>query len=127
MALIVAAFYLVAGVVFGALAGAAGSPQLREVWRLAAWAVSAVAFAAQIAYEAFRLRSPPWRTAWHTALAVALATFGLALLANLHPHDPTLSFRLRLSLLLWPLIAAVPALFVALALAGALAWIRRRT
>ena len=45
---IVGVVYLVAGLVFGALAGAAGSHQMRVAWRLAAWATSAAAFASHI-------------------------------------------------------------------------------
>src|SRR6202162_2123124 len=61
-ALLVGVLYLVAGLGFGELARLASSNQVREAWRLAAWVVSAAAFAAQIGYEHFRLRSSPGAT-----------------------------------------------------------------
>ena len=89
-----------------------------QMWRLAAWAVSAAAYLAHICYERFRLRTPPARAALHVALAVALGAFGIAVSANIHslrlgsPHQhPPL---LTLSLALWPLITAAPAFCVAL-------------
>src|SRR5207302_1754302 len=55
-----------------------------KAWRLAAWVVSAFAYAAQIGYERFRLRNSPRCAALHVALAVALGAFGLAVSANIH-------------------------------------------
>src|SRR5256885_867772 len=52
-AILLGILYLVVGVTFGALANTP-SHQLRFAWRLAAWLVSAAAFAAHIAYEHFR-------------------------------------------------------------------------
>jgi hypothetical protein len=43
-----------------------------HAWRLAAWVVSAIGYAAHIAYERFRLRNSPGSAALHVALAVAL-------------------------------------------------------
>src|SRR5438034_10234174 len=77
-AILVAVVYLVAGIAFGALAGAAASHQMRVTWRLAAWVISAAAFAAHIGYEQVRLRSSPGTTALHASLAVALGAFALA-------------------------------------------------
>lgn len=122
---IVGVAYLIAGVGFGALADVAGPGRLRAAWRLAAWLVSAAAFAAHIGYEHFRLRSTPRAAASHVAGAVALGAFGLAVVANLHPHDATLGNRLRISLVVWPLLTAVPALLLALALAAGLTRARR--
>jgi hypothetical protein len=89
-----------------------------RAWRLAAWAVSAVGFAAHIAYERFRLRSPPGSAALHVALAAALGAFGLAVGANIHSLSAGADDRHRLLLLLslaiWPVITAVPAFLVAL-------------
>jgi hypothetical protein len=96
-----------------------------KVWRLAAWVVSALAYAAHIAYERFRLRNSACSAALHVALAVALGAFGLAVSANIH------SLRLgsanehrRLLLLalgLWPVITALPAFLFALAAGWVLA------
>ncbi len=116
-AAIVAFVYAAAGVGFAALAGSAGPGRLRVAWRLAAWLVSGAALAGQIAWEGVRLRLRPRATAWHAALAAAAGMFVLAVVANLHPHAAELNSRLRLSLLLWPLIGAVPAGLAALALA----------
>src|SRR5437868_2492794 len=82
--LLAGVWYAVAGILFGALAGQASSSQMRVAWRLAAWVVSAVAFAAQIAYEAIRRRELPRATALHAALAAALGAFGLAGAAKWH-------------------------------------------
>lgn len=124
-AAVVAGAYLVIGLGIGALAGAAGSEQLRFAWRLGAFVVSGIAFVAHLAYEHMRLGSRPRATAFHTAAAVAAGAFGLAVAAVLHPHDPALSARLGLSLVLWPLIAGVPALLVALVLSAGLSRVRR--
>src|SRR4051812_19377707 len=55
-----------------------------QAWRLAAWVLSAIGFAAHIAYERFRLRNSPGSSAMHVALAVAIGGFGLAVGANIH-------------------------------------------
>ena len=89
-----------------------------KVWRLAAWVVSAVAYAAHICYEHFRLRNSPRSAALHVALAVALGAFGLAVGANFHSLSlgSTNEHRrlLLLALGLWPIITALPAFLVAL-------------
>lgn len=124
--LFVGVVYLAAGIVFGTLAGQATSNQMRVTWRLAAWGISAVAFAVHIAYEQIRLRSSPGTTALHAALAPAVGAFGLAVAANVHAqaasvHQPGHT----LALVLWPVITAVPAFVVALAAAAGLALARR--
>ena len=93
----------------------------RFVWRLAAWALSAAVLAAQIGYEHFRLRDSPRAIALHSAAAVALGAFLIAAAATLHAattasHAPY--SRYLLALVLWPIITALPAFFVAL-IAGA--------
>jgi hypothetical protein len=116
--------YLVAGVGLGALAGRAGSGEMRVNWRLLAWLISAVAFAAQIVYEQFRLRSSPVGTALHAALAAGLGAFGLAVAANIHAHTSGSSHPRSfafLTLVAWPAITAVPAFVVALGAAALLA------
>ena len=120
--------YCVAGIVFGALAGRAASHEMVVAWRLAAWLVSAVAFGAHIVYEQVRLRSSPRITAFRVALAAGLGAFGLAVAANVHAlavSPQQHSTLLGLSLLLWPVITALPAFVVALIAAILLAWARR--
>ncbi len=120
--------YLVGGVAFGGLAGAAPSPQARVTWRLAAWLLSAAAYAAQIAYERYRLGAAAVRTAFHAALAVACGAFGLAVAANVHSYHVASAPRglLHLALVAWPVLAGVPAFLVAWATAAALPLTRFR-
>ncbi len=89
----------------------------RFAWRMASWAISVVVFAAHIAYERFRLRDSPRAIALHTAAAVALGAFLIAVAAMVHAttvaaHAPY--WRFLLALVLWPIITAVPAFLVAL-------------
>ena len=122
-AILVGVIYLVVGVTFGALAGWVSSNQMRVTWRLLAWLISGVAFAAHIGYEHFRLRSSPVTTALHASLAVGLGAFGLAGAANIHAQVSGSSHQhaLALSLVLWPVLTAVPAFLVALGTAASLA------
>lgn len=117
--LIVALLYSTIGIAFAREAGVA--------WRLAAWVISAALFAGHIGYEHARLRSPPRTTALHTSLAVALGAFGLAAAATAHAVA-TASFRgaFVIALVAWPILTAVPAYLVALALAAGLSLARRR-
>jgi hypothetical protein len=126
-ALLLGVLYLVAGLAFGALAGRASSSQMRVTWRLLAWLISGAGFASHIGYEHFRLRNPPVRAALHASLAVALGAFGLAVAANVHALRSGSSHRgaLALAIVLWPVLTAMPAFLVALALAALLA-VRRR-
>lgn len=126
---LVAAFgYLIAGIVFGALAGSAASHQMVVAWRLAAWLFSAGAFAGHIAYEHIRQHSAPATTAARAALAASLAGFGLAVAANLHAraaspeHHSTI---LVLSLVIWPAMIFLPAFIVAFLSALVLGRVRR--
>ena len=127
-AMLVGVIYLVAGVVFGALAGAATSHQMVVTWRAAAYVVSAVAFAAHIWYEHFSLHSSPLTTALHATAAVALGAFGLAAAANIHELSSGAPYRRRLGLALvaWPFLTAVPAFVVAIAATAVLARARER-
>jgi hypothetical protein len=112
---LVGLFYALVGILF------AWPVEHVRVWRLAAWVVSAVAYAAHIGYECFRLHSAPRRAALHVAAAVALGALGLAAGANLHSLSmPSTSGHRRLLLIAlaaWPAITAVPAFLVALAAA----------
>jgi hypothetical protein len=100
-------------------------------WRLVAWAISAVAFAAHIAYDRIRLRSSATATALHASLAVALGAFALAVAANLHAAAAATPgqgrSRLLVALAAWPLLTAVPAFLVALAAAAAFGLWRRNS
>jgi len=55
-----------------------------QAWRLAAWAISGVVYAAHIWYEHFRLRNSPRLAAAHVAVAVAIGGFGLAVAGMIH-------------------------------------------
>jgi len=115
--LILGVLYFLAGIVFGELAGQAGSHQMRVAWRWAAWVVSAIAFGAHIVYEQVRLRSSPRITALHVSLAAGLGAFGLAVAANVHAQTVSPqqhSLLLVLSIAIWPVMTALPAFVVAL-------------
>jgi len=87
-----------------------------QAWRLAAWAVSAIGYAAHIAYERFRLQNSPGSAALHVAFAVAIGAFGLAVGANIHSLSVGSSLHrhlLLLSLGVWPVMTALPAFLVA--------------
>jgi len=86
-------------------------------WRLATWAIAGAILSTHIAYERFRLDSPPLQAAWHVGLGGAIGGFGIALAANLHSFYVETPARnatlLRLSLLLWPLVTGIPSFLVA--------------
>jgi hypothetical protein len=90
-----------------------------QAWRLAAWIVSALGYAAHIAYERFRLRTSHPSTALHVAAGAALGAFGLAVGANIHSLSIESTGRHRqlllLALAIWPIMTAIPAFLVALA------------
>ncbi len=124
--LFVAVVYLVAGITFAALAGQAASSQMRVTWRLAAWVISAAAFAAHIGYEHVWRRSSPRTTALHASLAAALGAFALAVAANVHAQATSSHQHSHaLALVLWPVMTGLPAFVVALAAAAGLAFSRR--
>jgi hypothetical protein len=126
-AILVGALYLVVGLASAALAGAAASSQMQFFWRLSAFVISAVVFAAHIAHEHVRLRNTARPTAWHTSMAVAIGGFALALVANIHDLGSASGYRPRMliALVAWPLLTAVPAFIVALAVAAGLGVKRR--
>ena len=117
-AIVIGVLYCVIGIVF-----ALPSNQVR-MWRLAAWVASAFLYAAHIAYEHFRRRNSSRSTALHVAVAVAIGGFGLAVAAIIHslfaPPNYT-RWRFVLALVAWPIITALPAFIVALAIAWVLA------
>ena len=120
--ILVGALYPAVGIASSALAGAAASGQMRSFWRLFAFFISAVVFAAHIAHEHFRLRYAARPTAWHASAGVALGAFALALAANLHDLGSASGYRPRMliALVAWPLLTAVPAFVVALVVAAGL-------
>jgi len=126
VALLIATLYPVIGIAFAALSSA--SSGMRVTWRLAAWLLSATAFAVHLGYEHFRLRNLPLRAAWHCSLAVALGAFALAVWVNVHGHWVTSSHQsplAPLALVVFPVVTGVPAFQVALIVAAALARTRR--
>ena len=121
--LLAGAAYLVIGRVF------ALPTNLVQFWRLAAWVVSGAVFATHIGYEHFRLRHSPRATASHAALAAAIGAFGLAVAAAIHKLmiSSALEPKWLIALVAFPLITAVPAFVVALAVAAVLARVNRVT
>ena len=121
--------YAVVGVTFPALANLSTFDGVQVMSRWAAWLVCAVAFVVHIAYEHFRLSSPLRSTALHVSLAAAIGAFGLAVAANIHELGAASSYRpsLALALVLWPLMAVVPAFVVALAAATLIARVRPKS
>ena len=116
IALLVGAVYLGIGMLFSL-------PATNVIaWRRAAWIASAVVFAAQLAFERYRLRTAPRAAALHAASSVALGALGLAVRAMIHAVTANLPIRTNyvLSLVLWPLLTGIPAFVVALVIATAL-------
>lgn len=100
-----------------------------RMWRLAAWAVSAVVYAAHICYERFQLGNSHRWAGLHVASAAVLGAFGLAVSANIHAYHVGSPAQhrllLMLSLALWPLITGVPAFCAAVATSWVLARVVR--
>ena len=116
-ALLVGVVYVVVGRVFAV-------PVTHvQAWRLAAWLVCGLVFAAHIGYEHFKLRYSPLRLAFHTAVGVAIGAFLLAVAAMIRSQWTTSTIRpiWFLALFLWPVITAVPAFLVGLLAASTLA------
>jgi uncharacterized membrane protein len=118
-------FYAVIGVTF------AWPANHVRPWRLAAWLLSAAAYATHIGYEHVRTRSAPGRAALRVASAVALGAFGLALSATFHSLLVAPSDRHRrlvlLALAIWPVMTALPAFVVAFAASELLTRLRWKT
>jgi len=125
--ILVGAVYFVTGITLAAFAGMSASSQMRVIWRLMAWVISAAAFLAHIGYGHFRLRNTPITTALHTSVAVAMGAFALAAAANVHALWVGSGNRrlLTIALVAWPALTAVPAFVVALAAAFGLTLTRR--
>ena len=125
--IVVGLIYFITGVTSASFAGSAASNQLRFFWRLSAFAISALVFAAHIAYEHYRRGNTASLTAWHTSIAAALGGFGLAASANIHELSSTMGYRPRMlvAFIAWPLLTGVPAFVVAWEIASGLRLIRR--
>ena len=115
MVVLIGAFYATISIVFAKF-----SPEL--LWRRLAWLVSAVAFAAHIAYVHFFRRSSVRTLAGHVSTAASIGAFGLAAAANLHGWSvATANHRaLAIALVAWPILVGAAAFVVAL-IAGAIA------
>jgi hypothetical protein len=107
---------------------ATGSSAQVRGWRLTAWALSAVNFAAHIMFEQRRVRSTPASTALYVAVAVAIGAFGLALAAWVRAviTGTGKPVSLGIAMVVWPIITAVPAYGVALLAAAVLTRIPER-
>jgi hypothetical protein len=128
-----AAVIILVGVMYGVIGvatAALAAPGHVRGWRLAAWVVSAVLYAAHIGYEHYRRHSAPRLTALHVAGAAALGGFVVASAANVHSlfaaTGAPLSRRL-VALVAFPAITALPAFLVALVVAVVLARLSRRS
>lgn len=121
-AILIGLLYFAIGFASILLAGNAASIRGRNLWRWSAFIASGIVFAAHLGYEHFRLRNPARVTAWHTAVAVAIGAFVLALWSNIHDLGSAAGYRPRMliALVAWPGITAVPAFLVALVLAAVL-------
>jgi len=127
-AILVAMIYLAVSTGSAALAGTATSDRMRFFWRLSAFVVSGIVFAAHIAHEHFRLRHPARPAACHASVAAALGGFALAVAANVHDLGSASGYRPRMliALLAWPLLTGVPAFVLALVIAAGLGMRRTR-
>ena len=110
------------GVVTAALSRGASSGEMRQIWRLAAWALSLGVFAASFGDERSRSGGAPATTALRAALPVALGGFLLAVWATVHAMSTGAGrFAAHLiALVAWPLLLFVPAFLVAWAAAAVL-------
>ena len=110
--------YVIIGLTSAALAGGVWGPRMR-FWRGMAWLLSAIVFGVHIARERMRMRQSAVSSALHAALGSAFGALGLAIAATIHGYSvssPHLR-AIKLSLLIWPIITAVPAFLVALLVA----------
>jgi len=127
MVMYVAIVYPLVGITFAALP--TSSHGMLVTWRLAAWLLSAMAFAVHLGYEHARLRNAPSQVAWHCALAVALGAFALAVWVIVHGYWVAASHQSPLApfaLIVFPVVTGVPAFLVAFITLASLARFRRR-
>jgi hypothetical protein len=106
--------YLLIGLVSADIAGGVPGPRQR-FWRWMAWVLSAIVFGTHVARDRIRMRYTAASTAFHAALGAALGALGLAISATIHGYrvsTPHLR-AVQLALLIWPVMTAIPAFFVA--------------
>jgi hypothetical protein len=108
--------YFLIGISTAALSRGAASGRMGHLWRLAAWALSAVVFAAHIWHERRSRGAAPAPAAWHAALAVALGGFLLAAASAARAFSAGTGRpgAYGLALVAWPVLVGVPAFVVAL-------------
>ena len=107
--------YLAVGLVSGSLTAGAATSATRTRWRLAAWAISGIAFVAQIAWERRGLRKGVAAASFDAAAAAAFGGLFLAIAATIHKATVgNVDARYLLALVAWPLLVAVPAFLAAL-------------
>ena len=114
--LVAGVLYFIIGYGFGELDDLAVSERGLFLWRLGAWAASAIVYATHIWFEYANLRNSPRATVLHVGLAVALGAFLLAITATLHAVFVVSSApfsRYLIALVAWPIFTAVPASLVA--------------
>ena len=126
--LIIGAIYCIDGIVFGMFAGWSKSQTMVFIWRLAAWLTCALLFAGHIWYEYFRFSNSPRKTALYTSSAAAVGAFGLAVAANIHSQFVTSANQilLALSLIIWPILTAVPAFIIVFVITSILQHFHKR-
>jgi len=112
---------LLVGIVYGLIGRLFALPTGDvHAWRIAAWVVSGVTYAAHIGYEHLRLRNSPRSIAMHVAMAVAMGALALVVAGMLHDLSTASTIRpgWLLALVVLPTVTAVPAFLGGLA-AGA--------
>jgi uncharacterized protein (DUF486 family) len=126
--LIIGAIYCLDGIVFGMFAGWSKSHTMVIIWRLAAWLTCAVLFAAHIWYEHYRFNNSSYKTALYASSAAAIGAFGLSVAANIHGQfvSSANQILLALSLVIWPILTAVPAFIVAFVITSVLQHFHKR-
>jgi uncharacterized protein (DUF486 family) len=114
--LLLGALYFIVNFASSRLGAWPVTSSMAKTWNRLGFLISAVAFVLHIGYEHFRLNNPPRTTASHTAFAVALGAFGLAVAANLHGYlvSSTNQRSLAFALVAWPMLTGLPAFLIAL-------------
>lgn len=108
--------YTAVGFFTGELARSTATTQAGNRWRLAGWVLSFLVFGCHVLFERRRLSKPTVTAALHVAVAVGIGAFALAIAGPVRSHwgAPDFARAAGLSLLLWPIVTAVPAFLVAL-------------
>jgi hypothetical protein len=112
----IAVVYVVVGIVTADLARSAQTIHLRNLSRLAAWALSLIVFLGHVGHERLRVLNTAKQAALHAAAAVALGALILAAVGPVRSHWNATDFwrTALLSLALWPILTSVPAFLAAL-------------